>query len=107
MDKKMNDYIVVTTIQTYRHRYVMHKDDLQNLNLSHQASEKDLIDWAQDTVTMEDAEEFSQFYLNEVITDVNVINEDEMLNLFDKDNDYLNGWDKETKLQWVRTLLKD
>lgn len=103
----MNDYIIVTTIQTYRHRYVMHKEDLQSLNLSHQASEKDLIDWAQDTVTMEEVGEFSQFYLNEVITDVNVVNEDEMLNLFDRDNDYLISWDKETKLRWVRKISKD
>jgi hypothetical protein len=56
---------------------------------------------------MEEVEEFSQFYLNEVITDVNVVNEDEMLNLFDRDNDYLISWDKETKLQWVRKISKD
>jgi len=103
----MNDYIVVTTIQTFRHRYVMHKDDIQSRNLSHQASEKDLIEWAQDEVTMEDVNEFSQLYLNEVITDVNAISEDEMLKLFDKDNDYLINWEKETKVNWVRKQFKE
>jgi len=29
-------------------------------------------------------------------------NEDNLLELFDKDNDYLSGWDKEYKIKWIK-----
>lgn len=100
------DYVVVTTIQTFRHRYVMHKDDLRKLNADVEPTEKDLIDWAQDTVTMEECEEFSQLHLGEQICDVYTCDEDEMLTFFDRDNDYLSGWFRQYKIDWVRNQLK-
>lgn len=100
------DYVVVTTVQTFRHRYVMHKDDLRKLNADVEPTEKDLIDWAQDTVTMEECEEFSQLHLGEQICDVYTCDEDEMLTFFDRDNDYLSGWFRQYKIDWVRNQLK-
>lgn len=100
------DYVVVTTVQTFRHRYVMHKDDLRKLNADVEPTEKDLIDWAQDTVTMEECEEFSQLHLGEQICDVYTCDEDEMLTFFDRDNDYLSGWTRDYKIEWVRNQLK-
>ena len=83
------DYVVVTCILSHRIRYVMHKDDLQKLNPD---AEVDMIEWANDTVTMEECEEFSQKYMGEYIVDTNLLSEEEMLELFDKDNDYLKDW---------------
>ena len=100
------DYVVVTTIQTFRHRYVMHKDDLRKLNADVEPTEADLIDWAQDTVTMEQCDEFSQLHLGEQISDVYTCDEDEMLTFFDRDNDYLSGWFRQYKIDWVRNQLK-
>lgn len=102
----MNDYVVVTTISTFRHRYVMHRDDLRALNTEVEASDKDLQDWAEDTVTCEECEEFSQLHLGEQIKDTYTCTEDEMLTLFDRDNKYLSSWSREKKIEWVRKNLE-
>ncbi len=44
------DYVVVTTISQFRHKYVMHKDDLQKLYPDY---ELDAIEWACDKVKEE------------------------------------------------------
>lgn len=104
----MNDYVVVTTVSTFRHRYVMHKDDLCKLNTQILPSDQELLTWAMDTVTCEECDEFSQLHLGEQIVDTVEMSEDEVLHLFDGDNDYLKGWNSDYKLQWIRrTLNKD
>ena len=95
------DYVVVTCISSHRMRYVMHRDDLQKLNPSVPV---DAIDRANDTVNMNECEEFSQEYMGEYIIDTVEMNEEDMLELFDKDNDYLREWTKDQKLEWVRNL---
>ena len=101
-DRMSKDYVVVTCILSHRIRYVMHKDDLQKLNPD---AEVDMIEWANDTVTMEECEEFSQKYMGEYIVDTNLLSEEEMLELFDKDNDYLKDWAKDFKVKWIRNLI--
>ena len=96
MDK---DYVVVTCVSSFRVRYVLHKDDLQKLNPDQPC---DPIEWAKDTITMEECEEFSQKYMGEYILDTDIINEEKMFELFDKENDYLKEWSKEQKIDWVR-----
>ena len=100
------DYVFVTTISQFRHRYVMHKDDLQKLNGDIHATDDDLSEWAMDTVTMEQCEEFSQVHLGETIIDNYDCDEDEMLSFFDIDNDYLKEWTQEYKIEWVRKNLE-
>ena len=101
----MSDYVVVTAISSHRMRYVMHKDDLRNLNPGTDPSDATLIDWAQDSVTMMECEEFSQMHIGENIVDVNTLTEDEMLEMFDRDNNYLKDWSREYKIEHVRGLL--
>ena len=104
----MNDYVVVTAISSHRMRYVMHKDDLRKLNTDAQPTDKELLTWAMDSVTMQEVEEFSQWHIGEQIVDTLEMNEEEILNLFDTDNDYLSKWDRGYKLQWIRrTLAKE
>ena len=102
--EQMNDkdYVVVTAISSYRMRYVMHRDDLQKLN------PKDTLHtvrWANDTVTMEECEEFSQAHMGEYIVDTVEMDEAEMLALFDKDNDYLRDWPKSKVVAMVRKSI--
>ena len=52
---------------------------------------------AADTVTMEEATEFSQQWLGEQISRISEITEDDYLVLFDRENDYLKSWDIEKK----------
>lgn len=101
---KNKDYVVVTAISSYRMRYVMHRDDLQKKN---PLDPVNAIEWANDTVTMGECEEFSQEHMGEYIVDAVEMNEEDMLVLFDKDNDYLREWTKDQKVTWVRKTISD
>jgi len=93
-----DQYVVVTAISTFRHRYVVPLDELQKLNPEVPVNPE----WAMDCVTCQEVEEFSQKHIGELITDCDVLNEDEILELFDKDNDYLADWDRDYKIQHIR-----
>ena len=56
-------------------------------------------EWALDTVTCEEAKEFSQEALPEVITSHRVMTEEEALALCDEDNDYTQGWTDQQKIK--------
>jgi hypothetical protein len=99
---KNKDYVVVTAISSYRMRYVMHRDDLQKLNPLEPVN---AIEWANDTVTAEECEEFSQKHMGEYIVDTVEMNKEDMLELFDKDNDYLTEWPKDQKIAMVRKSI--
>jgi hypothetical protein len=96
----MTQYAVVTVISTFRNRYVISVDHLQTLNTEVQIEGLEL-EWAEDCVTCEDICEFSQKHLGETIIDSELLDEDKILELFDKDNDYLKDWPKEKKLSWI------
>lgn len=100
-----NEYVSITTVSTFRHRYVIHKDDLQNLNLEHEATIEELCDWAKDEITMESTDDFSQEHLGEQIVETRPISKEEMLELFSKENTYLKSWNKEQILSFVRNLM--
>jgi hypothetical protein len=94
----MNKYVLVTAISTHRMRYCIPLDDLQKMNEDmpvHPA-------WACDSVIMNEVNEFSQDHIGELIVDYNVLTEDEILEQFDKDNNYLITWTKEKKLEHIR-----
>ena len=103
MNKSKQDYVVVTAISSYRMRYVMHRDDLQKLNPDLPV---DSVEWANDTVSSEEFEEFSQKHVGEYIVDTVEMNEDDMLELFDKENDYLSEWTKDQKIKWIRAQIQ-
>jgi|TARA_R110000744_G_scaffold88047_1_gene171745 hypothetical protein len=104
MIKSNKDYVVVTCISTYRMRYVMHRDDLQKKNPDQPVN---AIEWAHDTVIMERCEEFSQEHMGEYIIDAMEMTEADILELFDKENDYLNEWTKEQKMKLIRSYMAD
>lgn len=89
-------YVVVTTVSMFRHRYVMEMDE----------GEIDATPY-QDYVICEDVEEFSQASLPpETIVDTVVMNEKEVLAQFDKDHIETNSqvflkWPDESKLRNV------
>jgi len=88
-------YVVVTAISQFKMRYVVPMSELQKDNPDAPVDPL----WALDGVTCNDYEEFSQDHLGEVITDWCVENEEQILERFDRENDYLAGWTKEQKLK--------
>ena len=84
--KEGSVWVMVEAIQSYRMRYMVEAPATNP-------------EYAMDDVTMEDAKEFSQLALQEVITSHRVVTEDEALTLCDIDNDYTAGWTKEQKIK--------
>jgi hypothetical protein len=80
------EWVLVETISQFRQRYVVEVP-------------KGKSEYALDTVTMEEAKEFSQKHLGETIFSSRVISEKDALDLFDEDNDYLKDWNDEQKMQ--------
>ena len=103
------DYIVVTAISAQRMRYVMHKDDLTvaspGIKTTLTGGAQSMIKVAHSAV--DECEEFSQENVGEFIIDTYEATEDDMLKLFDEENDQWAGWAKEKKLEWVRKTIED
>ena len=87
----MTKYLV-ETISIHRVRYVVECESAEH---------------AKDTVTMNEAEEFSQLHIDEMITSTRVIDDAEYLRLFDEDNSYLKDWSEEEKFKYVYEVNYD
>ena len=103
MQNKDERYVVVTAISSFRQRYAIPVSELQKLN-----PEVDItnnpggqIEWANDEVAMEKVKEFSQHWLGEQICDTMILDEERVLKLFDRDNDYLSTWTEKQKLDYI------
>jgi hypothetical protein len=79
-------WVMVDCIQSYRMRYMVQAP----------ASNPE---WALDTVTMNEAKEFSQEALPEQIFSHRIVTEEEALQICDQDNDYSRSWDDEKKVE--------
>lgn len=92
----MTKYVKVKTISTFEHTYVIPLQENMTVN--------DHLDY----VVCNDVEEFSQVHVDECILPncTEVISEEEMLALFDKENDYLKDWTTEKKVEWVHKQLR-
>lgn len=88
------EYVLVDAISQYRMRYLVEVP-------------KGKTEWAHDAVAMEEAKEFSQKHLGEVITSSRVISELEAIALFKIDNDYLKEWSNEQVLATALTQMKE
>ena len=98
-------YAVVTTVSSFRQRYVIPLEELQKENENVELNPDTAVAWAEDSVTCEEVQEFSQSYLGEQILDTFILDEERVLQLFDRDNKYLSegpdGWDTERKLKFI------
>ena len=101
MDKEQ--YVVVDTVYTFAHKYVIPLSELQNQNPEMPVDPA----WALDMVTCDEIGEFSQQGLGENIIDHNVVSEEEILKLFDKHNEYLSNWSVAQKLQFIKQWRND
>lgn len=64
-------------------------------------------DWALDTVTMEEASEFSQEHITEQIVSHRVISKEEALAICDIDNKHCITWTDEKKIEVFMNTLVD
>ena len=94
LEKPRTQLVLVEAISQFRQRYVV-EVPVGNSG------------WALDTVTMEEAQEFSQKWLGETITSHRIISEQEVIKLFDEDNDYLKDWSDDKKLEFITEWSED
>lgn len=83
MDKE-TEWVLVECVSQFRMRYMVEVP-------------KGKAEWALDTVTMNEAKEFSQEHLGETIVSHRVLTEQQALELCDVDNHYCSKWNNEQK----------
>ena len=85
--KEEMEWVLVETVSQFRERYMVEVP-------------KGRKEWALDTVTMQEAKEFSQEHLGETIVSHRVVSFDEAIKLCDEDNAYCAlGWDSDIKVK--------
>ena len=99
MKKIETQWVLVETVSTFRERYMV------EVPVGVDRYGKDKVDWALDTVTLEEAKEFSQEHLGETIVSHRVVTKEEALALCDKDNDYARVWNDELKVKTFFTTM--
>jgi hypothetical protein len=77
---------LVETVSIFRHRYVVEAKE-----------EEHATDEVVYNLSDSEFKEFSQQHVDECITSVREIKDEEFESLFDKDNDYLKDWDPKLK----------
>lgn len=85
-------YVVVTTIQTFKHTYIMPASACRT---------EDPTVGACDEVTMESVREASQQWLGEQIVSADTVSLSKALQIFDRDSPYLSGWSIDQKVQFL------
>ncbi len=97
----MTKYVIVTAISSFRIRYAIPVDELQSLNPNVSVEGRE-IEWANDCVVCGEVNEFSQEHVGETIIDSEIVDEKQILDRFDKENNYLSGWPVHSKLVRIR-----
>jgi len=86
-------WVLVDCVSTFRIRYMVEVPvGIDNFG-------NDKTEWALDTVTCNDAKEFSQWHVGEHIVSHRVVTKEEALTLCNKDNSYAAEWNEETKVK--------
>lgn len=99
LSKTNTKWVLVETALTYRMRYMVE-------------APADHPEYALDTVTCEEAKEFSQQFIGEQIMSHRVVPVEEAIAICDVDNDYVNGiygtpWTTEQKMKTFFTSMED
>lgn len=100
-EKTETQWVLVECVSTFRERYMV------EVPVGTDKYGKDKALWALDTVTMEEAKEFSQQHIGEQIVSHRVVSKEEALALCDEDNEYGSSWDEKTKIKNFFTTWKE
>ena len=101
MKKIETQWVLVEAISTFRQRYMV------EVPVGVDRYGKDKADWALDTVTLEEAKEFSQEHLGETIVSHRVVTKEEALAMCDKENEYAKVWNDELKVKTFFTVMTE
>jgi len=99
--KEALQWVLVETISQFRQRYMV------QVPVGTDQYGNNKADWALDTVTLEEAKEFSQKHLGETIISHRVVTEEEALVMCDEDNEYTQMWNTEHKINTFFTKVDE
>lgn len=88
------EFVLVECVSTFRMRYMVEVPAGK-------------AEWALDTVTMNEAVEFSQEHVGEQIMSHRVVSKEEVITICDIDNEYTKSWDDEKKMEVFVTPWKE
>jgi hypothetical protein len=97
------EYVLITTLSHFKLKYAIPREDFDSLGFSEPLDQEQLVRF----VSTGDVQEFSQTHLGEVVSDVSVYTEEDMLTIFDIDNDYLKDWNTEQKIRYLNKWKLD
>lgn len=92
----MKKLFLVETVSIFRQRYVV--EALEEEHAMDEVTANTTGDYN------EEWQEFSQKHIDEVITSTREITEEEYLDIFDKDNDYLAPWPDYQKFRFINRI---
>lgn len=92
----MTEYVLVKTITTFEHSYLLPKQEGMSVT--------DHLDY----ITCKEVDETSQVFLDETIlmNSTRVLSEDDAIELWDRENDYLKNWSREKKLETIQKYFQ-
>jgi hypothetical protein len=85
-------YVVVTTLQTFTHTYIMPVEACNT---------PDPTEGAKDEVTMETVREAGQRWLGEQILSADVVPLSKAIEIFDRESPYLESWPLDQKVRFI------
>ena len=89
----MSKIVLVETVSTFRHVYAVRVDDQDPAEY---ALDDVALNMGEDTIS-----EVSQNHIAEDIFSHRVVTEEEYLEFFDRENEYLKHWPKEKKMEFI------
>lgn len=91
------EYVLVTTLSHFKIKYAIPIQDFEALGFSQPIDTEKLSKY----IETGKVKEFTQKHLGEVVADAAVYTQDDLLTIFDVDNDYLKNWTREQKIAWI------
>ena len=97
-----SDYVVVDTISVFKQRYIIPRDEVQKLNEEVHLTDKLARQWSQECVEAEEVKEFSQRWLGETVTNIDIVDTVKALKYFQEDNEQLSEeWSQAKQLDFI------
>lgn len=100
-------YAVITTVSMFKVRYVVDEDKVHAFDNKAPIDDQKLLDWSEKSVMEDELDDFSQIFLGETVLERNIMEEEEVIELFYRDNKHAADWDTEQVKKYMSNLLRD
>jgi ribosomal protein S2 len=97
-----SDYVVVDTVSMFKQRYIIPREEVQRWNEEVHCTDKLAKLWSQESVEAEEVKEFSQRWLGETVTNIDIVDTVKALKYFAEDNEELSQeWSQAKQLDYI------